>query len=153
MPFWGVMEVCKDHSKLGRCKNGPGWWGSLSHSAQTRMVRVIISFWSGLEGEDHYFILVRPGGLDHLILVGPGGWGSLSHSGWTRRVKSSHSGQTSMIGGTCHKYHSPPNSDMDYRIFNVCMWPRFIVSSEGVLWSLHRIWLQRNLRMGAKPST
>ena len=30
--------------------------------------------------------------------------------------------------------------------------PRFIVSSEGLLYSLHRNWLRRNLRAGAKPS-
>ena len=39
----------------------------------TRMVRVIVSFCSDQDGEGHYLILVRPGGLDHLILVGPGG--------------------------------------------------------------------------------
>ena len=30
--------------------------------------------------------------------------------------------------------------------------PRFIASSEGLLWSLYRIWLRRNLRAGAKSS-
>ena len=40
-------------------------------------------------------------------------------------------------------FHSPPNSDMDYRIFNMCMWsfcmrihtgdPQFIVSSKRLM--------------------
>ena len=64
--------------------------------------------------------------------------------------------------GLCWCFHNPSNSDMDYRILNVCMWSLhayihwgswLIVSCEGLLWSLHRIWFQRNLRAGAKPST
>ena len=59
-------------------------------------------------------------------------------------------------------FHHPPNSDMDYRIFNVCMsfflhgctheGPQFIVSAEGLLLSLHRTWHWRNLRAPAKLS-
>ena len=59
-------------------------------------------------------------------------------------------------------FHHPPNSDMDYRIFNVCIsiflhgctheGPQFIVSAEGLLLSLHRTWHWRNLRAPAKLS-
>ena len=50
---------------------------------------------------------------------------------------------------------------MNCRIFNLCIWsfciythggPQFQVSSKGLVWSLHGIWLRRNLRMGAKQT-
>ena len=60
------------------------------------------------------------------------------------------------------RFHNPPNSDMDYRIFNVRMRSFFMRIHTGDLGlqshpkdfcSLHRIRLRRNLRAGAKSRT
>ena len=46
-------------------------------------------------------------------------------------------------------FHNLPNSDMDYRIFN--MWISLHEYTQRG--PLHKIWLQRNLRVSTKPST
>ena len=58
-------------------------------------------------------------------------------------------------------FYNPLNSEMDCRIFSMCVvylhayihgGPWFIVSSEGLSSVLHRICLWKNLRVGTKPS-
>ena len=61
----------------------------------------------------------------------------------------------------CLCFHNPPNSDMDYTIFHVCMWsfclrihsgPRFMVSSEGLLWGVALFWLRGNCPQSARKA-